>query len=244
MNKMADLQLDILAFGVHPDDVELSCSGTLMKHVALGNKVGIIDLTQGELGSRGTALTRIEEAKEASRIMGVSVRENLQLADGFFELNETNKRLIIAQLRRLRPEIILCNAISDRHPDHGRAAKLVSEACFLSGLRRIETTLDGKRQEAFRPRVVYHYIQDVYLKPDFVVDITDFIDRKLEAIKAYKTQFYDPNSQEPSTPISGKDFFEFVKGKMRQFGRPIGVEFAEGFTVEREIGVSNLRDLA
>jgi bacillithiol biosynthesis deacetylase BshB1 len=244
MNKMADLQLDILAFGVHPDDVELSCSGTLMKHVALGNKVGIIDLTQGELGSRGTALTRIEEAKEASRIMGVSVRENLQLADGFFELNETNKRLIIAQLRRLRPEIILCNAISDRHPDHGRAAKLVSEACFLSGLRRIETTLDGKRQEAFRPRVVYHYIQDVYLKPDFVVDITDFIDRKLEAIQAYKTQFYDPNSQEPATPISGKDFFEFVKGKMRQFGRPIGVEFAEGFTVEREIGVSNLRDLA
>jgi bacillithiol biosynthesis deacetylase BshB1 len=243
MNNMADLKLDILAFGVHPDDVELSCSGTLMKHIALGNTAGIIDLTMGELGSRGTAQTRKEEANEASRIMGVSVRENLCISDGFFELNESNKRLVIEQIRRFRPEIVLCNAISDRHPDHGRAAKLISESCFLAGLRKIETEWNGTNQEAFRPKVVYHYIQDVYLKPDFVVDVTDFIDRKLEAIQAYKTQFYDPKSLEPETPISGKDFFDFVKGKMRQFGRPIGVEFAEGFTVERELGVHNLFDL-
>ena len=237
------MQLSILAFGVHPDDVELSCSGTLMKHIALGNTVGIIDLTQGELGSRGTAQTRSEEAKEASRIMGVSIRENLCMPDGFFDLSEQNKRLIIEQIRRFRPEIVLCNAVSDRHPDHGRAAQLVSEACFLAGLRKIDTQFDGKQQEAFRPRVIYHYIQDVYLKPDFVVDVTDFVDRKIQAIRAYKTQFYDPESIEPATPISGKEFFDFITGKMRQFGRPIGAEFAEGFTVEREIGVQDLFDL-
>jgi bacillithiol biosynthesis deacetylase BshB1 len=237
------MKLDILAFGVHPDDVELSCAGTLMRHIAQGKKVGIIDLTQGELGSRGTAQTRMEEANAASVVMGVSVRDNLKMADGFFEVNEENKRAIIQQIRKYRPEIVLCNAVSDRHPDHGRASKLVSEACFLSGLVKVETELDGQLQLAYRPKVVYHYIQDVYIKPDFVVDVTEFVDRKIEAIKAYKTQFYDPNSKEPLTPISGKEFFDFVKGRMMQFGRPIGVEFAEGFTVEREPGVNNLFDL-
>jgi N-acetylglucosamine malate deacetylase 1 len=226
--------MDILAFAAHPDDVELSCSGTIMKAISQGKQVGVIDLTQGELGSRGTIETRYAEADEASTIMGLSIRENLKMADGFFAINEENKRLIIQMIRKYRPQIVLANAIEDRHPDHGRAAKLVSEACFLAGLRKIETVLDGQIQEAYRPKAVYHYIQDHYIKPDFVVDVTEFVDRKIEAIKAYKTQFYDPNSNEPETPISGAEFFDFIKGRMLQFGRPIGVRYAEGFTVERE----------
>jgi bacillithiol biosynthesis deacetylase BshB1 len=240
---MADLKLDIIAFAAHPDDVELSCAGTLMKHISQGKKVGVIDLTQGELGTRGTVQTRLEEAKAASEVMGISVRDNLKMADGFFEVNEENKRRIIEQVRKYRPEIVLCNATSDRHPDHGRAGRLVSEACFLAGLVKVQTEVNGQIQQAFRPKAVYHYIQDVYLKPDFVVDVTEFVERKIEAIKAYKTQFYDPASNEPQTPISGKEFFDFVKGRMMQFGRPIGVEFAEGFIVEREPGVNDLFDL-
>jgi bacillithiol biosynthesis deacetylase BshB1 len=235
--------MDILAFAAHPDDVELSCSGTLMKAISQGKKVGIIDLTQGELGSRGTIETRYAEAATASEIMGLSYRENLKMADGFFEINEANKRLIIQMIRKYRPQIVLANAIEDRHPDHGRAAQLVSEACFLAGLHRIETEYEGQQQKAYRPKAVYHYIQDYYIKPDFVVDITPFIERKIEAIKAYKTQFYDPNSTEPQTPISGAEFFDFIKGRMLQFGRPIGAQYAEGFTVEREIGVEDLFDL-
>jgi N-acetylglucosamine malate deacetylase 1 len=235
--------MDILAFAAHPDDVELSCSGTIMKAISQGKQVGVIDLTQGELGSRGTIETRYAEADEASTIMGLSIRENLKMADGFFAINAENKRLIIQMIRKYRPQIVLANAIEDRHPDHGRAAKLVSEACFLAGLRKIETVLDGQIQEAYRPKAVYHYIQDHYIKPDFVVDVTEFVDLKIEAIKAYKTQFYDPNSNEPETPISGAEFFDFIKGRMLQFGRPIGVRYGEGFTVEREIGVEDLFDL-
>jgi bacillithiol biosynthesis deacetylase BshB1 len=235
--------MDILAFAAHPDDVELSCSGTIMKAISQGKQVGVIDLTQGELGSRGTIETRYAEADEASTIMGLSIRENLKMADGFFAINEENKRLIIQMIRKYRPQIVLANAIDDRHPDHGRAAKLVSEACFLAGLRKIETVLDGQIQEAYRPKAVYHYIQDHYIKPDFVVDVTEFVDRKIEAIKAYKTQFYDPNSNEPETPISGAEFFDFIKGRMLQFGRPIGVRYGEGFTVERIPGVEDLFDL-
>ncbi|TNF49890.1 MAG: bacillithiol biosynthesis deacetylase BshB1 [Bacteroidetes bacterium] len=236
-------KLDILAFAAHPDDVELSCSGTLMKHIALGKKVGVIDLTQGELGSRGTVETRYAEAKDASNVMGIHVRENLKMADGFFENNEENKIKIIQMIRKYRPEIVLANAIEDRHPDHGRGAKLVSDACFYAGLRKIETSIDSVKQDAHRPKAVYHYIQDHYIKPDFVVDVTEYTDRKLEAIKAYKSQFYDPNSKEPQTPISGEEFFEFILGRMMQFGRPIGVRYAEGFTVEREPGVRDLTDL-
>ena len=236
-------KLDILVFAAHPDDAELSCSGTIMKHIDAGMKVGIIDLTQGELGSRGTVETRYAEASDASKILGVEVRENLKMSDGFFEVNEENKRLIIEVVRKYQPEIVLANAISDRHPDHGRASLLVKEACFYSGLRKIETTVNGVDQEAHRPKALYHYIQDYYIKPDFVVDVTDYVDRKIEAIKAFKTQFFDPNSKEPSTPISGEDFFDFVKSRMKEMGRPAGAKYAEGFTVDRFPAVESLFDL-
>ena len=237
------MKLDILAFAAHPDDIELSCSATLMKHIAMGKKVGIVDLTQGELGTRGNIDSRYDEAKEASEIMGIHVRENLKFKDGFFDFSEENKRLIIEQIRRFQPEIVLANAIEDRHPDHGRAAKLVADACFLSGLRKIETKYQGEVQTAHRPKALYHYIQDRYIKPDFIIDVTEHVDRKLEAIKAFKTQFYDPNSIEPVTPISGEDFFDFIKSRMIQNGRQIGVKYAEGFTTSRDIGVNNLFDL-
>ncbi len=237
------MKLDILAFAAHPDDIELSCSATLMKHIEMGKKVGIIDLTQGELGTRGNVESRYAEAEEASKIMGIHVRENLRFQDGFFDFSEENKRLIIQQIRRFQPEIVLANAIEDRHPDHGRAAKLVADACFLAGLRKIETGYNGEVQEAYRPKALYHYIQDQYIKPDFIVDASAYMDRKLEAIKAFKTQFYDPNSIEPATPISGEDFFDFIKSRMIQNGRNIGVKYAEGFTTARVIGVNNLFDL-
>lgn len=236
-------QIDLLAIAAHPDDVELSAAGTLLKHRALGYSTGIIDLTQGELGSRGTKETRREEAQAASAILGLTDRVNLKMADGFFEHSEENLRLIIEQIRRFKPQIVLLNAVSDRHPDHGKGSRLASEACFLAGLRRIETTWDGKPQEAHRPKFVYHYIQDRYLKPDFVIDVTDFSDQKFDAIKAYKTQFWDPSSSEPKTPISGEEFFEFLRGRMAEFGRGIGVRYAEGFTVERTLGVDSLFDL-
>lgn len=235
--------IDIVAFAAHPDDVELSASGVLMKHIEAGHKVVIVDLTQGELGSRGTIETRYAEAAAADRIMGISQRVNLKMADGFFENNEANKRLIVEQVRRFRPKIVLANAVSDRHPDHGRAAHLVSEACFLAGLRKIETKWEGALQLAYRPEAVYHYIQDQYIKPDFVIDVSEFVERKMEAIRAYQTQFYNPHSKEPQTPISGEDFFDYIKGRMQQFGRSIGVQYAEGFTVERTLGVESLFDL-
>lgn len=232
------MKLDILAIGVHPDDVELSCSGTLLKHISMGKKCGILDLTCGELGTRGTAEIRLSEAAEAAKIMGISVRDNLKMADGFFENNKEHQLKIIQKIREYQPEIILCNAVSDRHPDHGRAAQLVSEACFYSGLRKIDTN-----QDAWRPKAVYHYIQDRQLKPDFVVDVTLYVDKKMEAIQAFKSQFYNPDSKEPESPISTKNFLEVVKGKMAVFGRDAGYDYAEGYTVERTIGVSNLFDL-
>ena len=236
-------KVDILAFAAHPDDIELGASGTLMKHIAEGKTVAIVDLTQGELGSRGTLETRFEEAQEASKIMGVSFRTNLKMPDGFFDLSESNKRLIIQQIRRFQPTIVLANAIEDRHPDHGRSSKLVSEACFLAGLIKVETAWDGLTQKAFRPAAVYHYIQDRHIEPDFIVDVTDFVERKFECIKAYKTQFFDPNSTEPQTPISGEEFLDVLKGRMQFLGRTIGTKYAEGFTVERQIGVQSFFDL-
>ena len=236
-------QLDILVFSVHPDDAELSCSGTIMKHIASGLKVGIIDLTQGELGSRGTIETRYLEAENSSRIMGIHHRSNLKMQDGWFTINEESKRLIIEQIRRFSPSIVLANAVSDRHPDHGRASQLVSDACFLSGLRKVETTWNGAVQKVHRPKSIFHYIQDHYIKPDFVVDITPFFNRKMDAIRAFQTQFFNPDSKEPSTPISGEDFFDVVKARMKEYGRPIGAEYAEGFTVERFIGIDNLFDI-
>ena len=237
------MKLDILAFSAHPDDVELSASGTVLKHIAAGKKVGIIDLTQGELGSRGTPETRKAEAEDSSKILGLTVRHNLKMADGFFEINENNKRLIIEQIRKYKPDIILANADCDRHPDHGRASKLVSEAVFLSGLCKLTTEIGGVTQEPHRPSAVYHYIQDYYIEPDIVIDVTDFFEQKMQSILAFKTQFFDPNSSEPETPISSKEFMEYVESRMRHFGRPIGVEYAEGFTVERYPGVDLLTDL-
>jgi bacillithiol biosynthesis deacetylase BshB1 len=237
------MKLSILAFGAHPDDVELSAAGTLLKHQAAGATIGIIDLTEGELGSRGTVDTRYAEAKAAGEILQLSVRENLQMGDGFFTHSEENLLKIVQQIRRFQPTIVFANAHSDRHPDHAKGSKLVSEACFLAGLSKISTSWDGEEQIAYRPKAVYHYIQDHYLVPDFVIDVTDFVPQKMNAIKAYKTQFWDPNSTEPKTPISGEEFFEFLHGRMSQYGRSIGVKYAEGFTVERTLGVSNLFDL-
>lgn len=237
------MKIDILAIGVHPDDVELSCSGTIAKHISFGNSVGILDLTLGELGTRGSAALRTIEATESAKILGVSFRTQLKFKDGFFENNETHLKQIIEVIRKHQPEIVLCNAINDRHPDHGRAAKLVSEACFYSGLIKIETFVDGKKQEAWRPKAVYHYIQDQYIHPDFVIDITDFMEVKQKAIMAFSSQFYNPNSGEPETPISSKAFLEAINSKMALWGRAIGVPYAEGFTVDRYPGVNNLFDL-
>lgn len=237
------MKIDILAIGIHPDDVELSCSGTIAKHLAFGKKVGILDLTQGELGTRGNAELRTKEANEAAIILGVSFRTQLNLKDCFFENNEENQKKIIEIIRKHQPEIILCNAISDRHPDHGRASKLVSESSFYSGLIKIETHSDNKIQQAWRPKAVYHYLQDQFIHPDFVIDISDFIDIKHKAIMAYSSQFYNPSSNEPETPISSKHFIETINSKMSILGRDIGVKFAEGFTVNRYPGINSLFDL-
>ena len=237
------MKLDILAIGVHPDDVELSCAGTILKHIELGKTVGILDLTLGELGTRGNATLRTQEAMRAASILGVSVREQLNMADGFFENNETNQRLIIEVIRKYQPELILCNAISDRHPDHGRAAKLTADACFYSGLLKVETKENNTIQKPWRPKAVYHYIQDNFIEPDFVIDVTAYNDKKMESIMAYSSQFFDPNSKEPQTPISSKNFIDYINAKARLFGRSINVDFAEGFTVNRYMGVNNLFDL-
>ena len=237
------MKLDILAIGVHPDDVELSCSGTILKHIAQGKKVGILDLTIGELGSRGSGELRLIEAKNAAKVLGVEVRENLGLADGFFRNDKESQVEIIKIIRKYKPEIVLANAIKDRHPDHGRAAKLISEACFYAGLIKIETAINGINQDKWRPTAVYHYIQDRFIKPDFVVDVTAFVDKKIEAIQCFKSQFFDPNSNEPKTPISGEEFLDFIKARMMQYGREINVKYAEGFTSEKYIGVEDLLKL-
>jgi bacillithiol biosynthesis deacetylase BshB1 len=232
-------KLDILVFAAHPDDVELACSGTLLKHISLGYKVGIVDLTRGELGTRGSAEIRAEETKVASSILGIHSRENLGFRDGFFEIDEAHLLKVVEVIRKHRPEIILANAASDRHPDHKRAGDLVSRANFLSGLVKIETA----NQTAWRSKVVYRYIQDNFIEPDFVVDISGFEAKKLEAIKAFKSQFYDPNSTEPKTPISREDFLDFILARAKQLGRPINAEYGEGFTVERYVGVDDLFEL-
>ena len=237
------MKLDILAIGAHPDDVELGCGATVAKEIAAGKKVGILDLTRGELGTRGTPEIREQEAKAAAVILGVEVRENLGIPDGFFTNSKENQLKIIEVLRKYQPDIVLCNAIDDRHIDHGKGAKLASDACFLSGLRRIETTHNGQQQQAWRPKLVYHYIQWKNLEPDFVVDVGDFIKKKEEAVFAYTSQFYDPNSDDPSTPISSSNFKESISYRARDLGRLIGVDYAEGFTVERYVAVNSLYDL-
>lgn len=237
------MKLDILAFGAHPDDVELGCGATVAKEISLGKKVGIIDLTRGELGTRGSAEIRAIEAENSAKILGVVARENLGFADGFFVNDMEHQLKIIEMVRKYRPEIVLCNSIDDRHIDHGKGSKLVSDACYLSGLVKIQTSHQGKTQNQWRPKVVYHYIQWKNLKPDFVVDVSGFIDKKMESIKAYSSQFYDPNSKELETPITSKNFFDSVDYRARDLGRLIGVSHAEGFTVERLLGVNELGNI-
>lgn len=234
------MTLDILAFGVHPDDIELGCAGTIMAAIAEGKKVGIVDLTQGELGTRGTAETRKIEAADAAKVMGVSVRENLKMADGFFANDEAHQRKIIQVIRKYKPSIILSNAPEDRHPDHGRSSKLVSDAAFLSGLRKIEThDEDGNLQEQHRPSYVFHYIQDRFIQPDFAIDITAFHDKKIESILCYKTQFYNESLDEPQTYISSPQFLETVKARAMMLGKRIGVMYAEGFISEKLLGIKS-----
>lgn len=237
------MKLDILAFGAHPDDVELGCSATLAKEVSLGKKVGIIDLTRGELGTRGSVAIRNSEAAMAAEILGVQVRENLDMRDGFFVNDESHQLQVIEMIRKYQPEMVLCNAIADRHIDHGKGSQLVSDACFLSGLTKIETHHNGQKQAAWRPKVVYHYIQWQTIEPDFVVDVSAFMDVKMKAVQAYASQFYDPNSTEPVTPIASKNFLDSIEYRAMDLGRLVGVAFAEGFTVERYLTVNSLGDL-
>lgn len=233
------MKADILAFGVHPDDVELGCSGTLIAAVAEGKKVVVVDLTRGELGTRGTAETRKAEAAAAAEAMGVHGRENLEMADGFFQNDETNIRKVIAVIRKYQPEIVLCNAPEDRHPDHGRSSKLVADAAFLAGLIKIATEADGVPQDAWRPKYVFHYIQDRYLKPDFVMDISAFIEQKMKAVLAYTTQFNTTDDSEPQTYISRPDFMDVIRSRALMFGKRIGVEYAEGYITTKAIGVKS-----
>ena len=233
----------ILAIGAHPDDVELGASGTIAKEISLGKKVGIIDLTRGELGTRGSKEIRDAEANKAAEILGVSIRENLQFKDGFFINDEEHQLEIIKMIRKYKPEIVLCNAIDDRHIDHGKGSKLVSDACFLSGLTKIETEVDGIMQESWRPKHVYHYIQWKNIEPDFVVDITGFMDKKMNSVLAYGSQFYDSNSKEPVTPITSKNFLDSITYRAQDLGRIVGVDFAEGFTTERYLAVNSLDNL-
>jgi bacillithiol biosynthesis deacetylase BshB1 len=238
------MKLNLLAVGVHPDDVELGCGGTILSHLENGYTVGILDLTQGELGSRGSATIRLQEAEAAANILGVHVRENLGLADGFFENNKETQFAVIHAIRKFQPDIILCNAPNDRHPDHGRASKLVTDAAFLSGLSRIETFDEaGKPQQHWRPKAVYHYIQALYIKPDFVVDVSKHLDKKMESVLAYKSQFYNPESQEPETFISSPQFLEMVKARGIELGTIIGAQYGEGFIADRYVGVMDLFDL-
>ncbi len=234
------MKLDILAFGVHPDDVELSCAGVLLVEKLNGKKTGIIDLTNGELGSRGTGETRLQEAAAAAKILGVDVRENLNMADGFLQNDKAHQLNIIKTLRQYQPEIVLCNAPSDRHPDHGRSAKLVADASFLSGLLKIETTDNNNiPQTHWRPKYVLHYVQDRLLMPTFVVDISTVFEKKIEAIKAYNSQFHNPGEDGPETYISTPEFLDSVIYRHKWFGKMIGVKYAEGFISEKMIGIDN-----
>ena len=233
------MKVDVLAIGAHPDDVELGCGGTIAKLILEGKKVAIIDLTQGELGTRGTNETRAIEAKNAAEILGISARENLKMKDGFLINSEEYQLRIIKAIRTYQPEIVFCNAVDDRHPDHAKAAKLASDACFLSGLIKIETEESGKKQEKWRPKQVFHYIQWKNLEPDFVIDISGFLDKKIESCLAYKTQFYDPTSTEPTTPISSKSFLDSIAYRAQDLGRLAGVEHAEGFTTEKTLALKN-----
>ncbi len=238
-------KVDILVFAAHPDDAELACSGTILKHIQMGRTVAIIDLTRGELGTRGSMEIRSQESAASTKILGITARANAGFEDGFFESDKEHCLKLAEFIRFYQPEIVLCNAITDRHPDHGKASELASRACFLSGLIKIETFREGIKQEAWRPKNIYHYIQDRAIQPDFVVDISAHWNKKMECILAFKSQFYDPATtiNEPQTMISGKSFLQFLESRARDFGRSIGVEYGEGFTKEKQLGVDDLFDL-
>ncbi len=238
------MKLSILAFAAHPDDIELSCAGTLAKHAEMGEDVGIIDLTEGEMGTRGTPKLRLEEAAASADILGLKVRENLGFDDAFFKNDLAHQTEIVKKIRQYQPDIILANAISDRHPDHGKAAELLTESVFLAGLKKFETLDDnGNNQEAYRPNKVYHYIQSLPITPDFVVDVSDQWEKKMKSVKAYDSQFHKPGSEEPQTYISSPRFMKMIEARAMEFGQIIGVDYAEGFTVERYLGVKDLNGL-
>ena len=238
------MKVDILVFAAHPDDAELSCSGTILAHKDLGYSVALVDLTEGELGTRGSVSLRKQEADAASLILGIDYRENLGFRDGFFTKDETHLLKVIEIIRKYQPQIVLANAISDRHIDHGRASDLVHDACFLAGLTKIQTHHAGINQTPWRPKKVYHYIQDQLLKPDIVFDISAYFPKKMESILAFKSQFFNPNSNEPVTPIATPEFLDFIKGRALEFGRSIGVTYGEGFQIRTgNIGSSNLLNL-
>jgi bacillithiol biosynthesis deacetylase BshB1 len=237
------MKLDILVFAVHPDDAELGCSGTILKQIAAGSKVGIIDLTRGELGTRGTAETRDQETLESTKILGLHVRQNLEMRDGFFRNDEEHQIKIIQMIRKYTPEIVLCNALHDRHPDHGRASDLVNDALFLSGLPKVKTELDGEFQIAYRPRLMLQYLQDRYIEPAIVVDVSDFWDKKMECVHAFKTQFFNSASDDQETYISSPHFLKVIEARSRELGKSINAVHAEGFTCRKLIGIDDLMDL-
>jgi bacillithiol biosynthesis deacetylase BshB1 len=239
------MKLDILVLPVHPDDAELGCAGTILKHIALGHKVGIADLTKGELGTRGSVGIREKEAAKAAEILGITVRENVGIPDGFFENTPEYQLKIIETIRKYQPDIIITNAYHDRHPDHGRANELVEASAFLSGLRRIETNFDGKTQEAWRPKLVLHFIQDRYIKPDIIIDVTEYWDKKVDSILAYSSQFFNPdyNEDEPQTYISSPDFIKITESRAMEFGKSIQARYGEGFTSRKLLGVDDLFSL-
>ena len=237
------MKLDILALAAHPDDVELSAAGTLIKAIQAGRKAGIIDLTQGELGTRGTPVIRKAEANDAARIMGLSARENLGFRDGFFTNDEEHQLEVVKMIRKYQPDIVLANAVSDRHTDHGKASELAKVACFISGLAKVETEIDGEAQKPWRPKVVYHYIQSIPHQPDFIVDVSTAWETKMKAVLAFKSQFFDPNSKEANTYISSPKFMEMINSRGIHYGHEIGVEYGEGFTVERMPGINSVLDL-
>jgi bacillithiol biosynthesis deacetylase BshB1 len=237
------MKLDILVIAAHPDDAELGCSGTIAAHVAKGQKVGIVDLTQGEMGTRGTPEIRLQESSEAAKILGISARENMGFKDIYFKDDEFHQHELIRIIRKYQPDIVLANAVTDRHPDHGKGASLATSACFMSGLRKIETSQEGESQDPWRPKFVYHYIQNNYIQPDFIFDISKFWDTKVASIMAFKSQFYDPGNDEPASFISSPEFLPFIESRSREFGHRIMAKYGEGFTVERFIGVDDLFDL-
>lgn len=237
------MKLDVLVLAAHPDDAELGCGGTIARQVALGHRVGVVDFTRGELGTRGSVETRAREAAESAAILGLAVRKNLGLPDGFFKNEKEHQLEVVKAIREFQPDVVLANAVYDRHPDHGRGSDLAFEACFLAGLAKVETTVSGQQQQPWRPRALYHYIQSQFIKPDFVVDVSDFWEVKMRAVRAFKTQFYDPSSAEPETYISNPGFLKLLEARAIELGHGIGAAYGEGYTVRRWMGVKSLLDL-